>query len=201
VHESENLAHLHMKIRSCDKLLEGMEDVLGGFRADLGKVSEEIKGLQHRAADLSVKSSNRRDVNVRLSGVVDSVAVSPILVHTITEAEVNEAYIEHLLQLRKKLNSADSALSEPLLVAGGMTVRPVLENLRIKAVEKARAFLLQKIYSLARPKTNFQILQQSVLLKFKCLREFLRDNHPEAHEQVRPTNRLPYRAVVVPVPC
>ena len=45
VHESENLAHLHMKIRSCDKLLEGMEDVLGGFQADLGKVSEEIKAV------------------------------------------------------------------------------------------------------------------------------------------------------------
>jgi hypothetical protein len=52
VHESENLAHLHMKIRSCDKLLAGMEDVLAGFQADLGKVSEEIKGLQHRAGDL-----------------------------------------------------------------------------------------------------------------------------------------------------
>lgn len=150
VHESENLAHLHMKIRSCDKLLEGMEDVLGSFQADLGKVSEEIKGLQHRAADLSIKSSNRRGVSARLAGIVDSVAVSPVLIHTITEAEVNEAYLEHLLHLKKKLNSAESDLAGAVIVSGGATVRPVLENLKIKAVEKARAFLLQKIYSLAR---------------------------------------------------
>lgn len=73
-----------------------------------------------------------------------------MLIHTITEAEVNEAYIEHLLHLKKKLNSADSELAEAVVVAGGVTVRPLLENLKIKAVEKARAFLLQKIYSLAR---------------------------------------------------
>ena len=103
VHESENLAQLHMQIRSCDEQLEGMEHVLGGFQAGLGKVCEEIKGLQQRASDLSVKGRNRKDANARLAALVDRMAVSPSLIYTITEAEVNEAYVEHVLSLKKKL--------------------------------------------------------------------------------------------------
>jgi len=32
-----------------------MEKVLGGYKGDLGHVSQQIKGLQQRASDLSVK--------------------------------------------------------------------------------------------------------------------------------------------------
>ena len=44
---------------------------------------------------------------------------------------------------------------------------PVLEQLRVKATERIRVFLLTKISSLGRPKTNFQIIQQSVTLNPK----------------------------------
>ena len=36
-----------------------------------------------------------------------------------------------------------------------------------------REFLLQKVQLLGKPKTNFQILQQNVLLKYKYFVEFL----------------------------
>ena len=75
VHESENLAHLHMQIRSCDELLEGMENSLSGFQADLGKVCTEIKGLQQQASQLSVKARNRKDVNARLAAMVESIPI------------------------------------------------------------------------------------------------------------------------------
>jgi hypothetical protein len=182
VHESENLAQLHMQIRSCDEQLEGMEHVLAGFQAGLGKVCEEIKALQQRASDLSVKGRNRKDANARLAALVDRMAVSPLLIYTITEAEVNEAYIEHVLSLKKKLQSVDTAGEKP---SGSVNVRTVLDNLKWKAVEKSRAFLLQKIYALGRPKTNFQILQNNVLLRFKYLLEFLRLHQPSVYEEVR----------------
>ncbi len=37
---------------------------------------------------------------------------------------------------------------------------------------QARDFLMQKLYALRRPKTNIQILQQNVLLKYKSVRIF-----------------------------
>ena len=131
VHESENLAQLHRKIRGCDQLLEGMETVLGGFQTDLGRVSEEIKGLQQQASELSVKGRNRRAVNHRLTSVVDAVAVSPSLIHTITEAEVNEAFIEHLLHLQRKLAAADSALAQSVASSGNVQLAPVLSDLKV----------------------------------------------------------------------
>ena len=186
VHETENLAHLHVQIRSCDELLQSMERVLGGFQLNLGQVSTEIKGLQQQAADLSYKARNRRDANARLVSVVEAVAVSPSLIHTINDKEVNETFIEHLLHLNKKLQCREQdALAQAAGATGALSVKPVLEKLKIKAVEKARAFLLQKIYSLARPKTNFQILQQNVLLKFKFLLDFLREHQHAVYEEVR----------------
>ncbi len=42
---------------------------------------------------------------------------------------------------------------------------PEQERLRVRAVAKARDYLMAKIYLLRRPKTNIQILQQNLLLK------------------------------------
>eukprot|EP00961_Rhodomonas_salina_P267549 3615109-Rhodomonas_salina.1 len=71
VRESENLAQLHMKIRSCDEVLGNMQDLLGTFQGNLGKVSAEIKTLQERAGKLSVKAKNRKLVDGKLSRFVD----------------------------------------------------------------------------------------------------------------------------------
>lgn len=55
-------------------------------------------------------------------------------------------------------------------------VRPELDKLRMKVCARARSYLMVKINNLKKPKTNFQILQESVLLKLKPLLVFLKDN-------------------------
>lgn len=45
-------------------------------------------------------------------------------------------------------------------------MEPQLEKLRVKAVGKVRSFLLHQIETLKEPKTNIQVLQQHVLLKY-----------------------------------
>ena len=64
-------------------------------------------------------------------------------------------------------------------------VAPELEKLRVRAVGKARDCLMQRIYSLRKPKTNIQILQQNVLLKCKYLVTFLRLHGREVFTEVR----------------
>ncbi|XP_031272153.1 ran-binding protein M homolog [Pistacia vera] len=51
-------------------------------------------------------------------------------------------------------------------------VQPELEKLRQKAVSKVFDFIVQKLYALRKPKTNIQILQQNVLLKYKVHVDF-----------------------------
>jgi len=183
VRESENLAQLHMKIRSCDEVLGNMQDLLGTFQGNLGKVSAEIKTLQERAGKLSVKAKNRKLVDGKLSRFVDGAGVPPALIETITEADVNDNYMEYLLMLRRKCTFIET--SEAGNAASAQELKPVLEKLRLKAADGIRTFLLTKIFSLARPKTNFQILQQSVLLKFKHLAQFLKEHAPTVYAEVQ----------------
>lgn len=52
---------------------------------------------------------------------------------------------------------------------------------------QVREFLLQKLYTLKRPKTNIQIIQQNVLLKYKYFIRFLRQHGKEIYDEVRAT--------------
>lgn len=64
-------------------------------------------------------------------------------------------------------------------------VTPVLENLRAKAVTRCREYLLARIYSLRRPKTNVSIIQHNILLKFAPLVSFLQNHGQEVYKEVR----------------
>ncbi|KAJ9707937.1 hypothetical protein PVL29_000147 [Vitis rotundifolia] len=46
-------------------------------------------------------------------------------------------------------------------------------------------FIVQKLYALRKPKTNIQILQQSVLLKYKYVVSFLKEHGKEVYIEVR----------------
>lgn len=62
---------------------------------------------------------------------------------------------------------------------------PQLESLRAKAVSRVKDFLLQKINQLKKPKTNLQILQRNVLVKFKFFTQFLAEHHPAVAREVQ----------------
>jgi len=182
VQESENLANLHMQIRGCDEVLGKMEASLGSFQHELGKVSSEIQSLQARSSGLNVRAENRKNVEAGLARYIDGAAVSPALIHAVTESEVSEAYMAFVLQLRRKCEFVETDSAKAVLSTA--SVAPVLEKLRVKATERIRIFLLTKIAALGRPKTNFQIIQQSVLLKLSNLMAFLLQHAPEVYEEV-----------------
>ncbi|CAI7810000.1 unnamed protein product [Closterium sp. NIES-53] len=173
--ESDNLLALHAQIKDCDLVLTHMESLLGGFQADLGAVSAEIKDLQERSMGMAQRLRNRRAAEGRLGRFVEEMAVSPDLIDTVAEGEVGEGYMRALQALNRKLHfvaEEPSARSS----AAMRDVQPELDRLRVKAVIKGREYLMQKIYALRKPKTNIHILQQNVLLKYKYLAVFLKEH-------------------------
>lgn len=56
-----------------------------------------------------------------------------------------------------------------------------------QSVEKIREFLLTKIKSFRIPNTNVQIMQHSVLLKYKELNQFVMERHPDVATEIRQT--------------
>lgn len=119
------------------------------------------------------------------------------MVTGICESDVNDSYVEYLMALKRKFAFAESDQARG--AAALDSVRVELEKLRLKAVERSREFLLMRIFSLSKPKTNFQILQQNVLLRFRYLVQFLHDHGRAVYTGVSSVSVQP-RFLVHPLP-
>ena len=181
--ESESLAGLHTQIRSCDLVLDSMESMLRGFQGDLSSISAQIKYLQDESLSMNVKLRNRKAAEVQLSSFIQNIVVPPDLISAICENEVNEVYLEYVIELNKKVTFAKQ--ESTAMTSSCADMAPELEKLRQKSVQKIRDFLLQRVSSLRKKMTNIQILQQSVLLKYKGLYHFLVEHAPEVAAEIR----------------
>ncbi|XP_009779058.1 vacuolar protein sorting-associated protein 52 A-like isoform X1 [Nicotiana sylvestris] len=184
IKESDNLVSLHDQIRDCDMILTQMETLLSGFQGEIGSISSDIKILQEKSMDMGLRLKNRKVAESKLAKFVEDIIVPPRMIDIIVDGEVNEEYMRTLEILSKKLKYSDADLMVKTSKAL-KDVRPELERLRQKAVSKVFDFMVQKLYSLRKPKTNIQILQQSVLLKYKYILSFLKEHGKEVYLEVR----------------
>lgn len=184
IQESDNLVSLHDQIRDCDIILSQMESLLSGFQAEIGSISSDIKVLQEKSMDMGLKLKNRKVAESKLAKFVEDIIVPPRMVDIIVDGEVNDEYMRTLEILSKKLKfvAADSLVKTSMALKD---VQPELERLRQKAVSKVFEFIVQKLYALRKPKTNIQILQQNVLLKYKYVISFLKEHGKEVYTEVR----------------
>jgi hypothetical protein len=88
VRESDHIAQLFAQITQCESVLVTMEEMLQGFRTNLGGISQEIKALQNDSLDMNVKLANRRAVNSRITTFLEKVAVSEDMIVSICEVRV-----------------------------------------------------------------------------------------------------------------
>ncbi|KAJ4966145.1 hypothetical protein NE237_017994 [Protea cynaroides] len=184
IKESDNLVSLHDQIRDCDSILSQMETLLSGFQAEIGSISSEIKSLQEKSMDMGLKLKNRKVAESKLAKFVEDIIVPPRMVDIIVDGEVNDEYMRTLEILSKKLKFVQV---DPIVRSSKALkdVQPELERLRQKAVSKVFEFIVQKLYALRKPKTNIQILQQNVLLKYKYAILFLKEHGKEVYTEVR----------------
>lgn len=209
ISETDNLVQLHEQIRACDGILATMEELLGKFQSDLGSISSEIRSLQEHSQSMSIKLRNRKAAQERMGVFLQHVVIPASLITTIVQGarskthvpsmparlctpyvsphasgEVDEDFVAALRTLAAKLSFADRD-PQAQTSAAMRDVAPELEKLRAKAAARSRDFLLQRIYSLRKDKTNIQILQQNVLLRYKYLVAFLQAHGREVFEEVR----------------
>ncbi|GKV00398.1 hypothetical protein SLEP1_g13091 [Rubroshorea leprosula] len=184
IKESDNLVSLHDQIHECDSILSQMETLLSGFQAEIGSISSDIKILQEKSMDMGLKLKNRKVAESKLARFVEDIIVPPRMVDIIVDGEVNDEYMRTLEILSKKLKFVEV---DPTVKASKALkdVQPELEKLRQKVVSKVFDFIVQKLYALRKPKTNIQILQQNVLLKYKYVISFLKEHSKEVYGEVR----------------
>jgi hypothetical protein len=130
--------------------------------------------LQGKSLQGNTKLRNRKQAESLLANFVDGISIPPKLATQICDSEVNDAYLDYIMTLRSKFAFMETDMAKSS--AAATELAPELEKLRLKAISKVRESLLSKMSMLSKPNTNFQILQQSVLLKYKYFAQFLRDH-------------------------
>mmetsp|Transcript_14255 Transcript_14255/g.49605 ORF Transcript_14255/g.49605 Transcript_14255/m.49605 type:complete len:649 (-) Transcript_14255:482-2428(-) len=205
VRQSSQVAGLHDEMLRCDAILAKMQEMLLGFQADLGGVSDEIKGLQTESVAMEIKLRNRRAAERRLAAFLQRTALPPDTASVICDGPVDDTFIARVVALdargefaKAPFPAAGSAGDDsdddvallrrvgvaPVQAASVSTSGAVHQRLVAKACSRSREYLLAKIAELRRLRTNVQLVQRTQLGRRRQLTGFLRRHAPQAYDDV-----------------
>ncbi|KAJ2051584.1 Vacuolar protein sorting-associated protein 52 [Coemansia sp. S16] len=179
------LLELDSEIRSCDEVLENMERLLVNFKSSLGAINNDIQSLQNDSLSMSVKLKNRVVAEKQLDKIIQGVVVPPDAVRLICNGEVNERYLECLVEVNKRIAYMRVHSKQHKRLRAFQEIQPELDRLCFRASSKLREFLLDKINVLRSLNSNAHVLQSSIFLKYRFFNHFLIERHPEAAVEVR----------------
>ncbi|RMZ75216.1 hypothetical protein DV737_g5411, partial [Chaetothyriales sp. CBS 132003] len=182
--DRQKLEAFHQSVIESDGILKSAESYLTGFKAELGQVSAEIENLQQRSAQLNTQLENRRHVEKMLGPAVEGISVSPVTVRAIAEGPIDDVFVRALSEVEtRSARLADKEnTSEP--VKAIEDVKPLVQDLKAKAVERIRDFIVAQIKALRSPNINAQVIQQQKLVAYKDLFSFLARQHPVLAEEI-----------------
>ncbi|EJU06414.1 hypothetical protein DACRYDRAFT_103359 [Dacryopinax primogenitus] len=173
---------LHEQVETSTNLLGDLETFLSTFQTDLSAVSGQISDLQARSKDFDAKLKGRRKIERPLSQLLGELAIPPELALLILDNGVNDTWIPAIEELEIKLDT----IQQRTRVKAAKDLSEVSEGLRIVAATKLRQFFLSLMQPIrATVSTNMQIIQTSVLLKFKSLFGFLQRRAPKVAAEVQ----------------
>ncbi|KAJ5278894.1 Vps52/Sac2 [Penicillium angulare] len=182
--ERDKFQDLHTSITGCDDVSKSVELYLNDFQNELGAVSAEIETLQTRSTQLNAMLENRRNVERLLGPAVEEISISPKAVRAIAEGPMDENWVRALNEIDARSTSIEAKASSSAGFKAIEDVRPLLIDLRNKAVERIRDYLVSQIRAMRSPNINAQLIQQQRLVKFKDLFTYLSKAHPNLAEEI-----------------
>ena len=114
----------------------------------LGIQRAEIENLQARSVQLNAKVDTRRNVEKLLGPIVEQIGLSRVVVRAIVDGPVDEEFVKALKEVESRSSTIAAKLSEPEPVKALEDVRPLLDDLKAKAVERIRDFVVAQIKAL-----------------------------------------------------
>ncbi|KAI2944057.1 hypothetical protein CBS63078_59 [Aspergillus niger] len=176
--ERDKFQDLHSAITGCDDVSKSVEMYLNDFQNELGAVSAEIESLQSRSIQLNAMLENRRNVEQLLGPAVEEISLSPKTVRLVAEGPIDENWVKALNEIETRTASIEAKASGTNSSKSIEDVRPLLGDIKKKAVERIRDYLVSQIRALRSPNINAQIIQQQRLVKFKDLYGYISRAHP-----------------------
>ncbi|KAF8455026.1 Sac2 family-domain-containing protein [Kalaharituber pfeilii] len=180
--EKDKFLDLHRSVKACDEVLKSVGSYLSSFQTDLGLVSAEIETLQTRSQVLNQKLENRKTVEKLLGPIVEDIALAPHIVRKIAEGEVNDSWMKALKETEQKMKSVE-ALDQSTIKAV-QDVKPELERLTNKVIERAKEYFVTRIKALRVPNANAQHIQQHGFLRMKELFLFMAKHNSQLTDEI-----------------
>lgn len=175
---------LHASVAQCDDVLKSVEAYLASFQAELGQVSAEIESLQSRSVQLNAKLDNRRRVEKLLGPAVEEISISPLTVRAVAEGPVDENFVRALNEVEARSAALEPKSTGTDPVKALQDVKPLLDDLKARAIERIRDFIVAQIKALRSPNINAQLIQQQTFIKYKDIYAFLARNHAVLSEEI-----------------
>ncbi|KAJ7904667.1 vacuolar sorting protein [Mycena olivaceomarginata] len=179
---AKEYVELHDQVETSVTLLNSLETFLSTFQKDLSAVSGQISDLQDRSKDIENRLKSRRKIEKPLASLITDITVPPYLASLILDSDVGESWILAIEEFERRLDTAKRRSR----VKAARDLGDVTEGLRIVAATKLRAFF----FALFQPirgsvTTNMQVMQTSVLLKYKPLFAFLQRQAPNVAQEIQ----------------
>ncbi|KNG87517.1 GARP complex subunit (Sac2) [Aspergillus nomiae NRRL 13137] len=168
--ERDKFQDLHSAITGCDDVSKSVEKYLNDFQTELGAVSAEIETLQTRSIQLNAMLANRRNVEQLLGPAVEEICIAPKAVRLIVEGPIDENWVKALNEIESRAATIEAKASSPSSTKSVEDVRPLLSDIKKKAVERIRDYLVSQIRALRSPNINAQIIQQQRLAYINTMR-------------------------------
>lgn len=174
----------HNSIAESDQVLSNVEAYLTNFKAELGQVSAEIENLQDRSSQINAQLENRRQVEKLLGPAVEDVSISPTTVRAIAEGPIDDNFMRALAEVEARSAILEGKKDDAGPVKALEDVKPMLEDLKSKAVERIRDYVVAQVKSIRAPNVNAQLIQHQSFIRHKDLFPFLARNHPVLSEEI-----------------
>lgn len=182
--EKDKFEELHKSILACDAVLKSVESYLTSFRADLAAVSSEIEHLQDRSTQLNNKLENRKAVEKILGPEVEAFVIPPAVVRKLTEGAVDEGWVKALEELERRSKAIEAKPNNDKDVKVAQDIKPMIEGVSTKAVERIRDYVVAQIKALRSPSINAQVIQQNAFLRYRNVYGFLTSREPQLAEEI-----------------
>jgi len=159
-----------------DEILTKLESSLLEYKDKLNGINNDMKILQNKSSEISIKLKNRKEFEEELFKLLDSIILAPEFLNDIISKEIDDEFVNKINKLEQKLQ----------IFIGGELPESTAINEIIPEIRKTLAKVCSKIYShilnsflmLNKPGTNIQIIQKNVFLKLKNLIVFLKKHAP-----------------------
>ncbi|KAJ7781086.1 vacuolar sorting protein [Mycena metata] len=180
--KAKDYVELHDQVETSVTLLNSLESFLSTFQKDLSAVSGQISDLQDRSKDIENRLKSRRKIEKPLASLITDITIPPYLATLILDSDVSEPWLMAIDEFERRLDTAKGRSR----VKAARDLGEVSEGLRIVAATKLRTFFLTLFQPIrGNVTTNMQVMQTSVLLKYKPLFAFLQRQAPNVAQEIQ----------------